>query len=129
MHFASVVNTEASFPNTDMKLRIHDNSIRLRLTDDDVRRFQSEGSIESSLDFGTDRFIFRLVADPSSRSTTAELATNLIAVHVPAGEAREWAESETLAIEGGTMPRIIVEKELSCLHKKRSADTAASGTA
>ena len=112
-----------------MKIRIHGNSIRLRLTNDDVRAFHSEGSIESSLDFCFFWFIFRLVADPSSRSTTAELAKNLIAVHLSASEVREWAESDAVAIEGGTMPRIVVEKDLSCLHEKRSADTAASGTA
>lgn len=108
-----------------MKLRIHDNSIRLRLTRSEVARFAAEGAIESVCDLGAGhRLCYALEAADIHRLSVCA-SDGRIAIQVPRVIAREWYESDRVGISarpetpGGNLVEILVEKEFRRLHGAR----------
>ena len=114
-----------------MKLRIYQNSIRLRLSRSEVERFTETGHIEDILDFGamgkftysltcSEEFTFHCIYDISG--------VNLI---VPRTLAQAWAGSDRPNIsaeqplENGRTLQILVEKDFQCIHKTTDQDTDA----
>ena len=106
-----------------MKLRIHGNSVRLRLTRSEVARFAETGYISETLDFGsmgkfsyrvtaTEDFTFRCIYDISG-----------IGIKVPCNLAHEWASSDRvdmsgeLPLDNGNTLHVTVEKDFQCIHK------------
>jgi hypothetical protein len=107
-----------------MKLRIHDNSIRLRLTRSEVARFAAEGAIESVFEFGPGskqrlRYALEASATPSVQVCASD---GRIAIQVPRVIAREWWEGDRVGISarqplsGDKQLDILVEKEFRRLH-------------
>lgn len=108
-----------------MKLRIHNNSIRLRLTRSEVARFTAEGRIEAALKFGPDasqRLIYSLEAVPGITSMSAYGSAEHLRICVPSAAAQEWTATERVAIaakqtiDGQGELDILVEKEFRRLH-------------
>jgi hypothetical protein len=116
-----------------MKLRIHKNSIRLRLSPTDVADFDRIGCIEERLEFGPEMLnMFRcaLVKEATAEAVTARYLPGVIEIVVPASVTKEWAESDQVAIEGtytrGERPiSIMIEKDFECLHKPQHSETDA----
>lgn len=112
-----------------MKLRILDNSVRLRLTRAEVDTVCEEGRIE-----GRTRFIetrdFSYVLE-SSRATTTPSASfdgKTIRVRLPETTVREWGASEQVSIRsestltGGETLSLLVEKDFACLAPRKDED-------
>ena len=108
-----------------MKLRIHNNSIRLRLTRSEVARFTADGRIEAALRFGPDpsqRLIYSLEAVPGIASISAYGSAEHLRICVPCAIAQEWTGTERVAIAakqsmgGQGELNILVEKEFRRLH-------------
>ena len=103
-----------------MKLRIHGNSIRLRLTRSEVERFARDGRIESAVRFGPPPVCplsYRLVVSPQPECMAAEYSSDRITILVSPVVAREWTATELIGISGcqplgddGQL-EILVEKE------------------
>ena len=111
-----------------MKLRIHDNSIRLRLTRSEVARFSTEGRIEAALKFGPDasqRLAYSLEAIPGISSMCIHGSAERLMICVPSAMARQWTETDRVAIaakqsmDGQGELDILVEKEFRRLHGAR----------
>ncbi|HYL37680.1 MAG TPA: hypothetical protein VEV17_17325 [Bryobacteraceae bacterium] len=108
-----------------MKLRIHDNSIRLRLTRSEVTGFAANGRIEGTLQFGPEasqRLTYGLEAVPGIKGICVRGSAEHLMIQVPSVLAREWTATERVAIDGqqsidgqGTI-EILVEKEFRRLH-------------
>jgi len=107
-----------------MKLRIHDNSIRLRLTRSEVGRFASDGAIESVFEFGPgsgQRLRYALEA-ASTETMVVCVSQGKITIEVPRVIAREWCEGDRVGISarqdlgGEKQLDILVEKEFRRLH-------------
>ncbi len=110
-----------------MKLRIRGDSIRLRLTQPEVKRFAADGRVEDGTSFGPDeRFTYAIAFGGSTLSAT--LSNKGIEVLVPGDVARAWAEGDSVGIEGardlggGKTLRILVEKDFACLTKRPHED-------
>jgi hypothetical protein len=114
-----------------MKLRIHKNTIRLRLSRSEVAEFDKTGCIEERLEFGPEMLsMFRcaLVREDSAHAVTARYLPGVIEIIVPGSAARQWIDSDEVGIEGtyarGERPiSIAIEKDFECLH--RPVDPAA----
>ena len=104
-----------------MKLRITNNSVRLRVTPAEVKRFCEAGWIEDALELGTgpdQRFIFGL-QEVDSGDVRADLEPGRITILVPKIRAERWTRTDQVGIEceqrlpdGGTV-RIVIEKDLA----------------
>ena len=110
-----------------MKLRIRGDSIRLRLTQAEVKRLADEGRVEDSTRFGPDeRFTYAIAFGGSTLSAT--LSPRAIEVTLPSDVARAWATGDSVGIEGtrdlgdGSTLRILVEKDFACLTKRPHED-------
>ena len=102
-----------------MKLRIFNNSIRLRLRQSEVADLVKRGVVEARLDFGAGvALTYRLVADADAVRPEAAFHNGEIRITVPGRMAREWAEGDDVAIAASQDGlSILVEKDFQCLHK------------
>ena len=95
-----------------MKLKIDHNSLRLRLTADDLRELAAEGVIEETTSIGGATLTYAL--EPGTGpAVTAELVDTRINVVVPRELLERWAGSDQVTIQASQPPlRILIEKDL-----------------
>jgi hypothetical protein len=108
-----------------MKLRIHDNSVRFRLTRKDVVQLNLHGWVEGSAELSEDRpFVYRLESDRSAEAVTAAFDGWTIIVKVPGSMVRTWTESDQVAIAGRSKAGValLIEKDFQCLHQDIEQD-------
>ena len=83
-----------------MKLRIHDNTLRIRLTQSEVARLAAGNPVEQITEFAPTSFLITLVKPSSQvRSTTATFQDNQLSVLLPLDAVTRWAHSDQVGIE------------------------------
>ena len=112
-----------------MKLRLLDDSIRLRLSRSDVLTVDDSGVAEGRTRFpGGASFTFALeaVAEPEA---SADFVDNRLVVRLPAGDVRSWAHDDNavslrgeLALADGEHLKLLVEKDFECLTPREGED-------
>ncbi len=114
---------------TPLKLRIQDNSIRLRLTRGEVDRMQRDGQVIAATAFpGGSRLEYILETSKAAGRAEARLANGRLVVSLPEATVRQWAGTEQVSIEGaqplegGEQLRILVEKDFQCLAPRAGED-------
>jgi hypothetical protein len=111
-----------------MKLRIKGNSIRLRLTQSEIRQIGAGETIREEVLFGTGHFAYALLTDPAIRTPDARFEEGELQVRLPAALAARWAHTEQVGIEEriagreGTALHLLIEKDFQCLHKRPGED-------
>jgi len=112
-----------------VKLRIRQNTLRLRLTRSEVDRLAEVGRVEEATIFSpTKRLRYALATDAKASDLGATFADDLVQVNVPLALAREWAASERVSlqgdakVEGGEPLRLLVEKDFECLKERVGED-------
>lgn len=112
-----------------MKLRIRDNSVRLRLERSEVEQLRDKGLISAHTNFpGGRQFKYVLESSPASVKPGAFLSESVMTVRLPESTVFGWANSEQVAITGdllldeGDMLRILVEKDFACLAPRDGED-------
>lgn len=99
-----------------MKIRILDNSIRLRFSQSELNELLENGSIRKSMNFPNgDQFRYGLYKSESKR-LTSEIKDNEIRVMVPDQKVEELARTNLVGIEEDFEGlKILVEKDFKCL--------------
>lgn len=111
-----------------MKLRIRDNSLRLRLTRGEVGALAREGRVASAVAFpGGGRLEYALESAASPAALAAEYAADCVRVILPEAAVRDWASSEQVSISGeqslgDDALSILVEKDFACLTPREGED-------
>jgi len=111
-----------------MKLRIKGPSLRLRLTQGEVRALLEQGLVEERVPFSAGvNLIYRLKRDAAAGDISASFRNGVVEILVPEGSAREWCTSEmvTLAYEQALPDgplRITLEKDFACLAPRAGED-------
>ena len=78
-----------------MKLRVLDNSIRLRLTRTEVDTVSDGGLVKGRVSFaGSNTFDYVLESSPATVQPEAHISNNVLTVRVPQGEIQAWASTE-----------------------------------
>jgi hypothetical protein len=111
-----------------MKLRIKGATLRLRLTQGEIRALEAQSVVEERVPFaaGVD-LVYRLKSDAVAREISAHFRDGVVEVRIPADAARQWCSSElvTLAHEQplpqGVL-RITLEKDYACLTARSDED-------
>jgi hypothetical protein len=105
-----------------MKLRLLNNSIRLRLGQGEVTRIAAGESIAQQLEFpGGAVLRYSLEAWAKPIEVSAQFSNNRLTVVLPIAIAREWATSDRIGIEAsqrlssGESLRILIEKDFKCM--------------
>ena len=108
-----------------MKLRIHGNSLRLRLSRSEVDQLRETGSCAESLQFGSGSHLTYILETSSQfPGMDAQYQKDCIRFLLPLDLAREWAESDqsvSLNRNDGSGPSLLIEKDFPCLHREEAS--------
>ncbi len=107
-----------------MKLRIRDNSIRLRLTKSEVNEFAEKGLVGSKTEFNNNNIlIYMLKSSDLIKEIQANFDNGRIEVVVPKAIAENWTNTNEVGFstESDTL-RILVEKDFACLTERPNED-------
>lgn len=114
-----------------MKLRIRDNSVRLRLSQSEVDTLRQEGLVFARTEFpGGREFRYEIESSPASVTPAAFFSDNVLTVRLPEIGVLAWATTEQVSIKGeqlldeGDALAILVEKDFTCLAPREGEDEA-----
>lgn len=116
-----------------MKLRVKNNSVRLRLTRSEVALFNDSGRVEEVIEFGIEphqRFIYAIESGAETETMRAAIENNRITILVPKAQADEWTNTARIGIEAeqeigdGKTLRLLIEKDFACLEPRTGEDDA-----
>jgi len=116
--------------NFVMKLRVRNNSIRLRLTQTEVAAFAMSGAVEETIEFGltADKRLIYRVEQAAVEIVRADFAEGKITISVPASQADNWAKTNKIGIKAeqdlgdGKTLKILIEKDFACLDVREGED-------
>jgi hypothetical protein len=111
-----------------MKLRIHANSLRLRLSRSDVERLQQASVCKESLRFGPgSQLDYALEVSSQIKVAEASYSDACIRVLLPRDIAEAWAASSEVSLSithsNGDVPSVLIEKDFQCLHLNQENST------
>lgn len=103
-----------------MKIRIHGNSVRFRLSKSEVATLENEGRLEESTDFGPAQFRYAVTRSDDAE-LSARFADQTITLYIPAHLLAGWGANSTVGFEahmplshGGSL-YLLIEKDFKCL--------------
>ena len=110
-----------------MKLRIEDNTLRLRLSPEEVAEFGQLGRLQTVVPLGlqpTDQLTYTLERDAAApgNSPTLRYEQNCIRILLPPALADHWLTPDEVSLRGeievaaNQRVHILVEKDLGCKH-------------
>ena len=103
-----------------MKLRVHRNSLRLRLNRSDVEQLRKAGICAEVLRFGPDsQFTYTLETSADVTTLRAQYRQNCIRVLIPLDTVQQWADSDQISLSQSASdsgPSLLIEKDFQCLH-------------
>ena len=112
-----------------MKLRIRDNSVRVRLTRGEVDALRDTGIVSARTGFpGGHDFQYVVESSPASVNPGAFFTGDVVTVRLPETTVLAWANSEQVSIAGeqrlddGEQLMILVEKDFACLAPREGED-------
>lgn len=114
-----------------MKIRMSDNSLRLRLMQQEVEQFNREGKVMTATQLGpspAQTLRYSLIKDAEAEVVIATFISNNIEVYVPTKLGEEWAQTERVGIaeqmplEEGKHLYILIEKDFKCLQERPHED-------
>ena len=116
-----------------MKLRLRENSIRLRLLQSEVIRLRETGKVSETIVFGVnpaENLTYSLRTTAEAAEISARMNGNQIEVFLPLLMAENWAASneaglyfEQIINDSETL-KITVEKDFVCLERPSDADNS-----
>ena len=106
-----------------MKLRIHANELRLRLSQPEVGQFSKTGWLEELVEFAPGAtFSFTLESLSSVPAPRAIYQNGALRIQVPSRTATEWITTDRVEIRGeqavgaDKQLAILIEKDFKCVH-------------
>lgn len=103
-----------------MKIRIHGNSVRFRLSKTEVGKLENEGYLEETTDFGPAQLGYA-VRKSAVTELQARFEHHKITLEVPEKLLAGWAANNTVGFEGnmplsdGSSLFMLIEKDFKCL--------------
>ncbi len=114
-----------------MKLRLRENSIRLRLLQTEVRQLRETGNVSEKIIFGvnpTESLTYSLRVSGEAEKIHAQMLNNKIEIFLPVLTAEKWADTdevglyETQDIGASEELKITVEKDFVCVDRPSDED-------
>ena len=102
-----------------MKLRIHGNTLRLRLSQKEVTQLGESASVEDSVDFAAGGSLNYSVERGPVAAVDAILTGTSIRFRIPDSECLRWIASDEVGLTG---ERVVIEKDFQCLHRNSPED-------
>jgi hypothetical protein len=107
-----------------MKLRIHENSLRLRLTQKEVAQFRRSGRVDAAVYFAPGRILsYSMESLPDATEVSADFDDRAIRILIPTSIAIQWVDSNDIGIQAvqpigeAVQLALLIEKDFQCLHR------------
>ena len=116
---------------TNMKLRLRENSIRLRLLQSEVVQLREIGNVSETIVFGinpAENLTYSVRVSEDADKISAQMTDNQIEVYLPLNASEIWADTNEVGlyaeqkIGDSTTLKIIVEKDFVCVERPVDAD-------
>lgn len=110
-----------------MKLRIKGDSIRMRLSQNEVNELASKGKVNDVINFGANHLMYQL-AFAEINAMTVIYEDNLIHINISEEVGRAWTTSdqvgiqETIALKEANTLSVLIEKDFKCLTDRPNED-------
>ncbi|MFT5513491.1 MAG: hypothetical protein ACI8SE_001899 [Bacteroidia bacterium] len=107
-----------------MKIRIKGDTIRLRLSQNEVDEIGNGNMVQEATHFGTSVFQYSLSTHSSDIKVISRFDNGEIYVSINSDEAKNWAQSDQVGIVSLTdsTPHILIEKDFQCLTVREGED-------
>lgn len=114
-----------------MKLRLRENSIRLRLLQSEVVQLREIGNVSETIVFGinpAENLTYSLRVSEDADEISAQMTDNQIEVFLPLNASEIWADTNEIGLYAEqkigdlTTLKIIVEKDFVCVERPTDAD-------
>lgn len=111
-----------------MKIRIKDNSVRLRLTQGEVKTFEIERMVSAKVDFMNRTSLKYTLQWSMDTEFSAVYDNDEIKVTVPNHVGEKWLKPEEVGMEyyanmhAEEKLRILIEKDFACLTERKDED-------
>lgn len=114
-----------------MKLRILNNSVRLRLTRSEVASAAAGDPIEAACQFGPGEqhtLKYRVMAHPDADGIEASFEAGVVTVAVPRDRLLRWATSDAIGMRReareapSPSPSLLIEKDFACLKPREGEE-------
>ena len=116
-----------------MKLRIRGNSLRFRLTQEEVKQLEGGGSVVESLRLGPlpqQQLTYSLHSRVDAQAIALEYRSGTLGVFLPSQMCEGWMDSDQVGfrgeipVEGGEPVTVLVEKDFACLTPRDPVEDA-----
>ena len=114
-----------------MKLRLRENSIRLRLLQTEVKQLRETGNVSERIIFGinpTETLTYSLRVSEDAENIYAQMTDNQIEIFLPLNAAEKWADTSEVGLYAtqtigdlGEL-KITVEKDFVCVDRPNDKD-------
>ena len=109
-----------------MKIRILGNSIRLRLSQTEVKNLSEKNKVEEKTHFGNtpDAIFIYSLEKKKINEIGASLSGSHVQIFIPEKMANDWATSNEISLENnllignGETLRLLIEKDFKCLTER-----------
>ena len=111
-----------------MKLRIKGDSLRLRLSQGEMRALAEQGEVEDRISFGAGAALrYRLRSAKEILDISATYSQNLIDILVPETLSQRWCDTDLVTLSASQKLavgelRIVLEKDWACLAPREGED-------
>jgi hypothetical protein len=114
-----------------MKLRLRENSIRLRLLQTEVNQLRETGNVSERIIFGvdpTETLVYSLRVSEDAKTIYAQMIDNKVEIFLPSGDAENWADTNevglyaTQRIGDSDELKITIEKDFVCVERPNDTD-------
>lgn len=114
-----------------MKLRLRENSIRLRLLQSEVRQLREFGNVSETIIFGvnpTENLTYSLRTSAEVLEISAQMIDNQIEIFLPLLTVEKWVDSDEAGLYGTqkigdlAVLKILVEKDFVCVDRPLDKD-------
>jgi hypothetical protein len=106
-----------------MKLRLHGNSLRLRLNQAEVAQFSKTGYVDESIEFGPGASLCYILESSSKITSPRAIYQNgELRVQISCAALHDWVTTDRVGISGeqalanGKPLSILIEKDFRCMH-------------
>ena len=114
-----------------MKLRLRENSIRLRLLQSEIAKLKETGTVSETIIFSeSQKLTYSLNVSDAAKQIAARFENSAIVVEIPRQLSDEWTTTELVGLrnrlkagDGATL-EISIEKDFVCLERPADPDNA-----
>lgn len=114
-----------------MKLRLRENSIRLRLLQSEVKNLKENNSVSEKITFGKSQILsYRVQVSDKAKAISASFQSDEIIVEIPREIADNWINTALVGlkteqeVDDGMTLSILIEKDFVCIERPADADNA-----